>query len=340
VVRFWKKAFLLAVLAVSLFVLSWVPFQREVEVSGPTMGTYYRVKFFTRNPFSKRQIGAAVQRRLRQIDSLLSTYKLDSEISRANRLEVGEMLGVSRDFQNVFRESTVVYKLSEGAWDGTVFPLTKLWGFNRPGGAVVPTRKEIVSGLRKIGFGSLSVDADGMFSKSRSGVLIDFSSIAKGYAVDELGRVLKAKGIHRFLIDIGGELLVSGLPKGKDAWTVGIDHPEPDLGKPFLKILKLRDRAVATSGDYRNFFIFDGKKYSHLLDPRTGYPVANGVVSVTVVAKTCVLADGLATALMVMGPIEGIALLDGLENVEGLVVVRLNGGFKEFASNNFKFLEV
>jgi thiamine biosynthesis lipoprotein len=169
-------------------------------------------------------------------------------------------------------------------------------------------------------------------------VTLDLSSIAKGYGVDAVAEVIREEGFRNFLVEIGGEVYGSGSRRDGRPWRVGINRPQPDAAPDEIyRVAPLRDAAFATSGDYRSFFVLDGVRYSHVLDPRTGRPVANGVVSVSVLAPDCTLADSLATAVMVMGVEEGLALLERLPGVEGLVVVETeNGRLQDHATSGFR----
>ena len=165
---------------------------------------------------------------------------------------------------------------------------------------------------------------------------LDLGSIAKGYGVDQVARLLEEHRIGNFLVEIGGEVFAAGRRKDGQKWKIGINTPRKDAPPDQLyQVVQLSDQACATSGDYRNFFEIDGRRYSHVIDPRTGYPVANGIVSVSIIAGDCTFADGLATAVMVVGIQEGMALIDSLKGVEGLIVTRENGGaLKNYFSRN------
>ena len=164
------------------------------------------------------------------------------------------------------------------------------------------------------------------------------SSIAKGYAVDQITALIRSEGIDDFLVEIGGEVVASGFRKDNRKWRIGVNQPSKGARLNALYgIVELQNKAMATSGDYRNYFETGGKTYSHILDPRTGYPVANGVVSVSITASTCTFADGLATAVMVMGREKGLALIETLVDVEAFIIVRNREGLLETsATQGFK----
>ena len=251
-----------------------------------------------------------IDRRLEEVNDSLSTYRPESEINRFSRFpRTGEEFPVGRDFLEVMKTAARVYELSGGAWDGTVRPLVDLWGFGPlPPVSEPPDPRRIEALLGEIGFDEIEIRKAALV-KRQAAVTLDLSSIAKGYGVDQVAEVIRGAGFSDFLVEIGGEVYGKGSRRDGGAWRVGINRPRADSAPDEIyRVAALRDAAFATSGDYRNFFVRDGVRYSHVLDPRTGRPVANGVVSVSVLAPDCTLADGLATAVMVMGAEAGIAL--------------------------------
>ena len=269
-----------------------------------------------------------IDRRLEEVDATFSTYREDSELNRFSRLpRAGEAFPASRDLLDVMKTAAQVYEMSGGAWDGTVRPLVDLWGFGpRPPVSEPPDQKRIDALLGEVGFDKIEIRPGGLVKK-RASVTLDLSSIAQGYGVDAVAEVIRRQGFSDFVVEVGGEVYAAGSRRGGGPWRVGINRPQPDAAPGELyRVAPLRDAALATSGSYRNFFVRDGVRYSHILDPRTGRPVTNGVVSVSVLAPDCTLADGLATAVMVMGAEKGVALLERLPHVEGLVVVEAKDG--------------
>jgi thiamine biosynthesis lipoprotein len=298
------------------------------KLEGRTMGTTYHVTLVGVTEARAAALQPQIDRRLEEVNDTFSTYRPQSELSRFNQLaRAGEPFPVSADFQRVMAAAARVHELSDGAWDGTVLPLVELWGFG-PGGPVrEPPADEAVRGrMADVGFRLIETRGASLV-KRRASVTLDLASIAKGYGVDAVADVVRRAGVRDFIVEIGGEVIASGTRKDGRPWRVGINRPSPDAAPDELfAVVHLRDQAFATSGDYRNFLVEDGVRYSHVLDPRTGRPVRNGVVSVSVLAPDCTLADGLATAVMVMGAEVGIALLDRLDGVEGLVLVEAAGG--------------
>jgi thiamine biosynthesis lipoprotein len=302
---------------------------KETLISGQTMGTTYNIKIIA--PFFKTLSGLKkkIDRRLADVNHSMSTYLTDSEISRFNDLKNSdEKFQISEDFFQVMLVAEKLYRDTDGAWDGTINPLVNLWGFGNTGRKnMIPPKEEILKLLAEIGFNHIQLSNDRHLMKRNASLSLDLASIAKGYAVDQIARLIKRSGIENFLIEIGGDIYASGVRMDGQFWKIGINKPDPDAPyDQIYKVIAIKDKAFATSGDYRNFFTVSGKRYSHIIDPRTGYPVDNGVVSVSIIADTCVFADGLATAVMILGHKKGLELVDRLETVECLIIRRDNDG--------------
>jgi thiamine biosynthesis lipoprotein len=301
------------------------------------MGTTWQVTAVGRASASGLQ--QQIDRRLEQINDSLSTYRPHSEINRFSRFpRAGEEFPVGRHFLEVMKTGARVHDLSGGAWDGTVRALVDLWGFGPvPPVAEPPDPRRVEALLGEIGFDEIEIRETALVKK-RAGVTLDLSSIAKGYGVDQVAGVIRGAGFSDFLVEIGGEVYGAGSRRDGRPWRVGINRPRSDSAPDDIyRVVALHNAALATSGDYRNFFVRDGVRYAHVLDPRTGRPVANGVVSVSVLAPDCTMADGLATAVMVMGAESGTALLERLPDVEGLVVVETKDGrLEDHATTGFR----
>lgn len=317
---------------------------REITLIGKTMGTTYRVKVITVSVIDKVRLKNKIDDRLKRINRSMSTYDPESEISRFNTWKkTARGFAISTDFWTVMEVAQQIYDLTEGAWDGTIAPLINLWGFgSQSSKQIVPTNTAIQKLRPAIGFHLIDLNTNRQLIKKRKSVTLDLASIAKGYGVDVVARLLEALGYKRYLVEIGGETYAAGRRLDDGFWQVGINRP--DRKAPFnaiYKVVPLLNRALATSGDYRNYFEVDGKYYSHILDPRTGYPVSNGIVSVSVLADSCTVADGLATGIMVMGVEKGLTLTNRLTRVETLIVVRTKDGrlenhlSKNFTMNDF-----
>ena len=330
---------LLAVMLCAVW-LSSCQRKQEVVITGPTMGTTYSVKVVTHRNLDTAALKAKIDRRLVDINQSMSTYLPDSEISRFNRWRDTEKeFEISDDFKSVMMTGARLFRLTQGAWDATVDPLIVLWGFGRQQQTNrIPSADEIQEKLRQIGFDHIRLSEKGAITKLKPAITLDLASIAKGYGVDQIARLLHEDGFTDFLVEIGGEVYAAGRRKDGAAWKIGINTPLKDAApNQVYKVVKLQNKAFATSGDYRIFFEAAGKRYSHVIDPRTGYPVDNGVVSVSIVADNCTFADGLATAVMVAGVNKGMALIDSLKGVEGLIVVKDTGGeLTDYYSQNME----
>ncbi|MBT8374855.1 MAG: FAD:protein FMN transferase [Deltaproteobacteria bacterium] len=325
-----------------LVLLSACGGQKEVVLSGATMGTTYQVKVIAGYFKSTSGLKEKIENRLLAINQSMSTYLQDSEISRFNAIrDTQEKLAVSDDFLQVMLAARDIYQKSGGAWDGTIKPLLNLWGFgNTKQTRRVPDEAEIKKQMRWIGFQHIDIFPKGYLQKKKNTLTLDLASIAKGYAVDQVSDLLRASGINNFLVEIGGEVFAAGFRKDGQPWRVGINQPSTSASiADVYRVVPLHNRAMATSGDYRNYFEDKGRRFSHIIDPRTGYPVNNGVVSVSIVADSCMFADGLATAIMVMGREHGMTLINSLNDVEGFIIVRkTDGDIVPYMTDAFRIL--
>ena len=278
---------------------------------GATMGTTYAVTVVGPGIDDRRldALRADVQAALDHVDATMSHYRPDSDLSRFNRWRETAPFPVAAELVGVVRESIAISRLTGGALDVTVAPLVDAWGFGAAGpAAALPTASEIAALRRDVGYRYLGVDeASSTLRKERPGVRIDLSSIAKGHGVDRAAEALAAGGIVDYLVEVGGEVRAHGTTETGAPWQVGIETSRP--GRSAIRlVVSLRDGALATSGEYRNFYDLAGVRLSHTIDPRTGRPVTHRLRSVSVLADRCARADGLATALEVLGPDDGYAL--------------------------------
>lgn len=288
-----------------------------ILITGNTMGTTYSVKII--DEIDAIGLTQKIEQRLVEVNELMSTYLPNSELSRINQLPVGELLLVSTENIQMLQVARLLYEQSEGKFDITVGPLVRLWGFGPdPVKTVVPESADIAAALGMLGLETIEV-IDGQIRKTQP-VELDFSAIGKGYGVDELARLVAESGAKNYLVEIGGELRASGRNQNGELWRIGIERPEASI-RSALTTIPLDNLAMATSGDYRNYFEVDGIRYSHTLDPTTGYPITHNVVSVTVLAKTTAFADGYATAIDVMGAETGMALANR-QNLPVFVILR------------------
>jgi len=312
------------------------PQQAEVRLSGSTMGTSWSLTI-VQVPEGLRveKINSDVEQLLEEINASMSTYQADSEISRFNQFAETVPFPVSQALFDVLSLAKTIHTASKGAFDPTIGPLVNLWGFG-------PSLKEdaepeanaIANALQRCGFDKLHLQLDSRsVLKSDPDVYLDLSAIAKGYAVDQIAEYLQAQGVKNYLVEIGGEIRVAGKNSQGHYWQIGVE--KPDVGsRSVQRVVTLRNQAIATSGDYRNFFQINGKVYSHTINPKTGYPVAHQLASVSVLSHTAVEADAQATAIMVLGPEAGFDY--ALENnLSVLFIIRTADGFKEKISQGF-----
>ena len=311
-------------------------FGQEYTLSGKTMGTYFTIKFITAKKPSLPLWQARVEKRLEEINKKLSMYDPKSELSLFNDQKIGTSVKVSSDFYDTMLTAKKLYDLTDGSWDGTVKPLVDLWGFGTKKSIhKIPEADKIALALSKTGFHHIDIKAQQTLLKTAD-ITLDLGSIAKGYGVDALARLFTASGIHDVLVEIGGELYGSGTNKKGKPWSVGISEPDKQfVNQNLYKIVRLNNHAIATSGNYRNFFEINKKTYSHIIDPKTGFPVDNQIVSASVISKDCTFADGLATALMVMDVQKSIALVNRLEDTECMIIQKKTTKFISHMSDNF-----
>lgn len=304
---------------------------QQADIVGNTMGTTYSIKIISTD-IDQANLTAEVETRLRDINGLMSTYMPDSELSRFNQSPANEWFNVSPEIIEVLAMAADIYRLSEGSFDVTVGPLVNLWGFGpNPGPDQVPAAKQINEILETIGFEHLQVRADAL--RKNVDLYVDLSAIAKGYAVDQLASLLDNHGIQRYLVEIGGELRGKGVNAQDQPWRVAVELPESNQRIPY-RIIELVDMGMATSGDYRNYFEQGGVRYSHTIDPATGYPIRHNLASVTVLAPSTAMADGLATAIDVMGADRGLALAEA-QGLAVFVILKRGDGFEAQYSTAF-----
>ena len=285
------------------------------KLSGQTMGTTYHITVLEKDGLntSPADIKVAVDKQLQGINQQMSTYLQDSELSKFNAAPVDSWLNVSTDLFDVLLLSLELGWLSSGAFDITVGPLVNLWGFG-PGGLdrkdAVPAAEDIATLLATTGFQSLEFNLETGNVRKQRAIQLDLSAIAKGYAVDKIAELLNYAGFSDFMIEIGGELHLQGNSPRGGPWRIAIEQPDEGVQGRVQQAVNVSNVGMATSGSYRNFFQQDGKQYSHSIDPTTGYPVTHTLASVTVIADNAAYADGLATAITVMGPQAGMQMAE------------------------------
>ena len=278
------------------------------HLQGSTMGTYWKITVHDRALLP--DLRARVEARLLAINGLMSTYDPDSLLSQINAAAAGQWIPVDDELLQVLYASEQLSRMTGGAFDVTVGPLVNLWGFG-PGDVQIshpPSAQQILQVRQMIGWQHLQLRQQPAAVRKMRNLYVDLSAIAKGYAVDEIAELLEARQVTDYLVDIGGELRAAGHNPRGQPWQVGVQLPQAGSLGEAREIIGLSGHAVATSGDYRNFFEYEDMRYSHTIDPNTGYPVSHGVASVTVIHPSAMWADGWATALNVLGPEAGLAL--------------------------------
>jgi thiamine biosynthesis lipoprotein len=254
---------------------------------------------------------AAVDAELELVNELMSRYREGSELDRLNRSRSADETRVSPELLRVLERAAEISEQSSGAFDVTVGPLIALWGFDdKRGRAQAPEQAAIDAARERVGYVKLELDRRGRTVRKLHPELdIDLSAIAKGYAVDRVALAIERAGHNDYLVEVGGEVRCSGTSHRGTPWRVAIERPVAGRREIF-RVVELSGRALATSGDYRNFYEVGGQRYSHTVDPRSGRPVSHRLASVTVIHDECITADALATALTVMGPREGLAFAE------------------------------
>lgn len=302
----------------SLFLLAFASCgEKYITTSGNTWGTSYHITYRGTPSLSDSVIDVFAH-----IDNELSMFNPNSTVSRINR---GETTATSSDLRHVFRLSAEVSAASGGLYDPTVAPLTDLWGFGRNRPARIPDSAEVTAVLPLVGIAGCTIGEDGSLTKKHPATEFDFSSIAKGYGIDCVGLMFERSGVDDYMIEVGGEILVRGLNPRGEKWRIQIDNPEvaDTLLHNRLKVVEMgpEREALATSGNYRNFRTDSlGRRYGHTLSPVTGYPAETTILSVTVKAPGCGLADALATASMLIPVNEITPFLDQF-GAEAIVIV-------------------
>lgn len=310
----------------------------SVNFGGPTMGAHWKVTVVT-GGLDTSHVQAALEAELAEIDRQMSNYRDDSALARFNAHAGAEPFPAPPALLSVVDLAAKVSAASGGAFDVTVAPLVDAWGFGRvrrPDAR--PSDDDLAAGRARVGWHKLHTDLSaGTLRKDQPDVVLDLSAVAPGYAADVLSDRLVALGFPNHLVDVGGEFRARGENQG-GPWRVGVERPDgPVDDRAVQEVVPLRDAALATSGDYRNYREQDGRRISHTIDPRTGRPIAHTLASVTVVAAGAGLADAWATALNVLGPDEGRALAER-EGLAALFLVREAGGFIPHATPAFEAL--
>lgn len=338
--QFYIPAFFVLALFVALVVRRPGPedaLNKPWIIQGEAFGTTYSIKLIpglepSVTPQELRTQFASV---IENIDQQMSTYKSDSELSVLNNNPSLGEIKLSKPLFSVLNEALRVYQFSDGAFDVTVGPVVNAWGFG-PNKTLKPPADDVLSAARaRVGSDKLALSTERQSLKRlQSNLYIDLSAIAKGYAVDALSDVLEGHGITDYMAEIGGEVRARGGNASGKPWRIGIEKPVDAQTQVVELVVPLIDQSMATSGNYRNYVMHDGRRVSHAIDGRTGQPVMHGLASVTVLHKRCMTADALATALYVLGPDKGLALANA-NGIAALFLLPIEGGFEQRRSDAF-----
>lgn len=309
----------------------WILFDAHTApyrpIEGKVFGTFYHIQYQ-----SSQDLSDEILREMGVVDSTFSTFNSQSIVSHIN---TNESVETTKMFNQVFDLAQTISKSTGGAFDITVGPLVNLWGFGKKPAADLqtdaPSQSRIDSLLRTVGYTKIKRQGNRII-KQEANTMLDFSAIAKGYACDAVAGVLHRHGVSNYMVEIGGEVRANGVNKDGNVWTVGIVMPT-DSANHIEATLQMPSVAMATSGNYRNFYYKGGKKYAHTIDPRTGRPVQHSLLSATVIAPTCAEADGYATAFMVMGMEKAVDLLSNNNRIKAhLIYSDSNGEPKSWTS--------
>ncbi|WP_227538061.1 FAD:protein FMN transferase [Marinobacter vulgaris] len=321
-----------AFLVLAIAALAGCSFEEEQkvwEISGPVFGTQYHINVVLREDQERLEnLADGIEEVLEDVDASMSTWRDDSELSRFNRLEdQSQWTGISGPLHEVLTTAREVSELTGGAFDVTIGPVVNLWGFGpdaRP--EQVPDDRELSALLEKIGYDKLELKDEPFALRASPNQYVDLSAIAKGFGVDAVTRFLESEGLSAFLVEIGGEVRVSGRKPDGSAWRLAIEEPVSQQ-REINRVVALDSQAMATSGDYRNYYESEGERFSHTIDPNSGKPIRHNLASVTVIASDCMTADALATAFNVMG-VEQAKELATRENIAAYFIVRGEDGFE------------
>lgn len=290
----WQLPFLTILIVGTIWITRQqhaTPYQHD---EGFVFGTIYHITYQSDKNYQKE-----IEAELKKVDQSLSPFNKTSVISRINR---NENVTVDEMFKEVFTLAENISKETDGAFDITVAPMVNVWGFGFKQG-ITPS-KEVIDSLKAIvGFHKVAL-VDGHVKKQNPNTMLDCSAIAKGYGSDIVARFLKSKGIENYMVEIGGEVVTRGNSEKRVPWRIGVNKPTDDslnTSTELQTVLNVTDKAMATSGNYRNFYYKNGKKYAHTIDPKIGYPVQHNILSATVIADNCATADAYATSFMVLG---------------------------------------
>lgn len=329
--KLFKIFLILAFIGCTFFYCAYMRSQIQI-MSGQTMNTYYRIT--VRGGQNSTLLHNKIKDKLQQINSEMSVFENMSDLSQFNKNKDTGWIDIPEDLAGILKEAYRVYQQTNGYFDPSVGKLVDMWGFGTNKTYKIPTEEEIKEAKKSVGFNKITFSGD--FRKARKtnpDVYLNLSAIAKGYAVDKVALLLKEEGYTDYVVEIGGEVKAKGKRSKKaTGWNLGIAKPESGKVDSYEYIISLQNMAVATSGDYRNYFDNDGKRYSHTIDPKTGHPADHKLVSVTVFNKNCTRADAWATGLMSMGEVKGMALANA-NKLPVVMFIKTEDSYQTLVSN-------
>jgi len=315
------------------------PSAEYVSESGRVFGTFYNIKYKSNGKDVKTEYLAA----LAAVDTALSTFNKLSTITRINQSSDSVLLSDKDSlFVKVYNKACEISTITGGAFDITVAPLVNAYGFGYDPDRSTPD--SVIAELKKyVGWKKVNLSESGYLKKENPQIKLDASAIAKGFGSDEVARVLRNNGINDFMVEVGGEVVCSGVNAKGNVWSIGINKPIEDSTmqkSEIQRVVQLDGKALATSGNYLQYYYKDGTKYAHTIDPRSGKPVNHTLLSSSIIANDCMTADALATSCMVLGVDSALSLIESLPNVEGyFIYAGENGEYLEKQTNAFKFRE-
>ncbi|MDG1819744.1 MAG: FAD:protein FMN transferase [Porticoccaceae bacterium] len=328
-----KASFLFFLLLATILVSGCDHSPEIIKISGSKMGTSYHVTIVADQP-APADLAEQIDQVLSAVDQSMSTYKKQSELSQFNRLPVSESVKASDQLWSVLQTSEKIWRQSNAAFDPTVGPVVDLWGFGPVATEdTIPQDQEIATALENSGYEYLQLNSSDQTISKQKAIALDLSAVAKGYAVDQVADLLEMYALPDYLVEVGGEMRLSGTNPEGNPWRVAIELPS--LMPQVQQVIAINNSAIATSGDYRNYFEKDSVRYSHTIDPRQGKPITHNLASVTVMADHCADADAWATAFMVLGEQEGMRIAEQYA-IPVYMLIRDGEDFRVISSTAFE----
>ena len=328
----WIALGLAIIAAVLLLLLPNEPNKQYFHHQGNIFGTYYNIRYEGSVDLGGRRII-----KKKKFDASLSMFNQQSVIARINR---NEMVTTDSLFERMYHEAQIISRLSNGAFDITVAPLVNLWGFGLKHGNAADVSQTMIDSVKAyVGYQKVKLVNHSLL-KDDPRMTLDASAIAKGYGTDVVADVLREAGCENYLVEIGGEVVLKGVNDMGKPWRVGISRPKTDadgMDEGLQHIIQSSDLCLATSGNYLQYYYHEGQRRSHTIDPRTGYPVQHGLLSATVVASSCMRADALATACMVLGEAEALKMIEQTDDAACYLIVASGDSLQIIVSNNWKY---